>query len=93
MASENTSEAEERGTFFWNYREDIPKAAKFFAVKVARESTCALELTADLLTAAARGNPKTIAPPAPPVMKFGHRGKNYSSELLLMKKCDEFEKM
>ena len=69
--SDQTISAEGLGDFF----KPIGKAAKNVGKKVLNNPGRALELAANIGTAAASKNPKLIAATAPDIIKFVHQGK------------------
>ena len=71
IVSDQTNSAEGLGDFF----KHIGKAAKNVGKKVLNNPGRALELAANIGTAAASKNPKRIAATAPYIIKFVHQGK------------------
>ena len=71
ILSDQTIQAEGLGDFF----RGIGKAAKSFGKKILNNPGRALELAANIGTAAASKNPKRIAATAPDIIKFVHQGK------------------
>ena len=71
IASDQTIQAEGLGDFF----RGIGKAAKSVGKKILNNPGRALELAANIGTAAASKNPKLIAATAPDIIKFVHQGK------------------
>ena len=71
LVSDQTIQAEGLGDFF----RGIGKAAKSVGKKILNNPGRALELAANIGTAAASKNPKLIAATAPDIIKFVHQGK------------------
>ena len=71
IVSDQTIQAEGLGDFF----RGIGKAAKSVGKKILNNPGRALELAANIGTAAASKNPKLIAATAPDIVKFVHQGK------------------
>ena len=71
IVSDQTIQAEGLGDFF----RGIGKAAKSVGKKILNNPGRALELAANIGTAAASKNPRMIAATAPDVIKFVHQGK------------------
>ena len=71
IVSDQTIQAEGLGDFF----RGIGKAAKSVGKKFLNNPGRALELAANIGTAAASKNPKLIAATAPDIIKFVHQGK------------------
>ena len=71
IVSDQTIQAEGLGDFF----RGIGKAAKSVGEKILNNPGRALELAANIGTAAASKNPKLIAATAPDIIKFVHQGK------------------
>ena len=71
IVSDQTIQAEGLGDFF----RGIGKAAKSVGKKILNNPGRALELAADIGTAATSKNPKLIAATAPDIIKFVHQGK------------------
>ena len=71
IVSDQTIQAEGLGDFF----RGIGKAAKNVGKKILNNPGRALELAANIGTAAASKNPRMIAATAPDVIKFVHQGK------------------
>ena len=71
IVSDQTIQAEGLGDFF----RIIGKAAKSVGKKILNNPGRALELAANIGTAAASKNPKLIAATAPDIIKFFHQGK------------------
>ena len=71
IVSDQTIQAEGLGDFF----RGIGKAAKGVGKKILNNPGRALELAANIGTAAASKNPKLIAATAPDIIKFVHQGK------------------
>ena len=71
IVSDQTISAEGLGDFF----KHIGKAAKNVGKKILKNPGRALELAANIGTAAASKNPRMIAATAPDIIKFVHQGK------------------
>ena len=71
IVSDHTIQAEGLGDFF----KHLGKAAKNVGKKILNNPGRALEIAANIGTAAASKNPKLIAATAPDVIKFVHQGK------------------
>ena len=71
IVSDQTIQAEGLGEFF----RGIGKAAKSVGKKLLNNLGRALELAANIGTAAASKNPRMIAATAPDIIKFVHQGK------------------
>ena len=71
IVSDNTIQAEGLGDFFRGFG----KTAKNVGKKILNNPGRALELAANIGTAAASKNPKLIAATAPDIIKFVHQGK------------------
>ena len=71
IVSDQTIQAEGLGDFF----KHLGKAAKNVGKKILKNPGRALEIAANIGTAAASKNPKLIAATAPDVIKFVHQGK------------------
>ena len=71
LVSDQTIQAEGLGDFF----RGIGKAAKSVGKKILNNPGRALELAANIGTAAASKNPRMIAATAPDIIKFVHQGK------------------
>ena len=71
IVSDQTISAEGLGDFF----KHIGKAAKNVGKKILNNPGRALELAANIGTAAANKNPRMIAATAPDIIKFVHQGK------------------
>ena len=71
IVSDQTVSAEGLGDFF----KHIGKAAKNVRKRILKNPGTALELAANIGTAAASKNPKLIAATAPDIIKFVHQGK------------------
>ena len=71
IVSDQTIQAEGLGDFF----KHLGKAAKNVGKKILNNPSRALEIAANIGTAAATKNPKLIAATAPDVIKFVHQGK------------------
>ena len=72
IVSDQTIQAEGLGDFF----RGIGKAAKNVGKKILNNPGRALELAANIGTAAASKNPRMIAATAPDIIKFVHQGKS-----------------
>ena len=82
IVSERTIEGEGLGDFF----KHLGSAAKNVGKKILNNPARALEIAANIGTAAASKNPRLIAATAPDVIKFVHQGKGiYKAEALLSK--------
>ena len=71
IVSDETIQAEGLGNFF----KHLGSAAKNVGKKILNNPGRALELAANIGTAAARKNPRMIAATAPDIIKFVHQGK------------------
>ena len=71
VVSDQTIQAEELGNFF----KHLGSAAKNVGKKILKNPGRALELAANIGTAAASKNPRMIAATAPDIIKFVHQGK------------------
>ena len=71
IVSDQTIQAEGLGNFF----KHLGSAAKNVGKKILNNPGRALELAANIGTAAASKNPKLIAATAPDIIKFVHQGK------------------
>ena len=71
IVSDQTIQAEGLGNFFKN----LGSAAKNVGKKILNNPGRALELAANIGTAAASKNPRMIAATAPDIIKFVHQGK------------------
>ena len=71
IVSDQTIQAEVLGDFF----RSVGKAAKNVGKKILNNPGRALEIAANIGTAAASKNPKLIAATAPDIIKFVHQGK------------------
>jgi len=71
IVSDQTIQAEGLGDFF----RGVGKAAKSVGKKILNNPGRALEIAANIGTAAASKNPKLIAATAPDIIKFVHQGK------------------
>ena len=77
IVSERTIEGERLGDFF----KHLASAAKNVGKKILNNPARALEIAANIGTAAASKNPRLIAATAPDVIKFEHQGKGlYKAE-------------
>ena len=82
IVSERTIEGEGLGDFF----KYLGSAAKNVGKKILNNPARALEIAANIGTAAASKNPRLIAATAPDVIKFVHQGKGlYKAEALSSK--------
>ena len=75
IVSDQTIQAEGLGDFFKHLGKATAKAAKNVGKKILSNPGRALELAANIGTAAASKNPKLIAATAPDIIKFVHQGK------------------
>ena len=71
IVSDQTIAAEELDDFF----KHLGKSAKLVGTEILNNPARALEIAANIGTAAASKNPKLIAATAPEVIKFVHQGK------------------
>ena len=86
IVSERTINAEELGDFFKHLGKATAKAAQNVGKKILNNPGRALEIAANIGTAAASKNPRLIAATAPEVIKFVHQGKGlYKAEGLSSK--------
>ena len=86
IVSERTINAEGLGDFFKHLGKATAKAAQNVGKKILNNSGRALEIAANIGTAAASKNPRLIAATAPEVIKFVHQGKGlYKAEGLSSK--------
>ena len=82
IVSERTIDGEGLGDFF----KHLGSAAKNVGKKILNNPGRALEIAANIGTAAASKNPKLIAATAPDIIKFVHQGKGlYKAEALSSK--------
>ena len=82
IVSERTIEGEGLGDFF----KHLGSAAKNVGKKILNNPARAIEIAANIGTAAASKNPRLIAATAPDVIKFVHQGKGlYKAEALSRK--------
>ena len=82
IVSDRTINAEDLGDFF----KHLGSAAKNVGKKILNNPGRALEIAANIGTAAASKNPRLIAATAPDVIKFAHQGKGlYKAEGLSSK--------
>ena len=89
IVSDPTITAEGLGDFF----KHIGKAARNVGKKTLNNPARALEISANIGTAAASKNPKLIAATAPEVIKFVHQGKGFvfgKNSLNIFNKCIQF---
>ena len=75
IVSDRTINAEGLGDFF----KHLGSAAKNVGKKILNNPGRALEIAANIGTAAASKNPRIIAATAPDVIKFVHKGKVYTN--------------
>ena len=75
IVSDNTIQAEGLGDFFKNLRKVSSKAAKELAFNVLKNPARALEIGANVATAAVSRNPKAALSTLPEVIKFYHEGR------------------
>ena len=75
IVSDQTIQAEGLGDFFRSVGKETAKAAKNVGKKKLNNPGRALEIAANIGTAAASNNPKLIAATAPDNLKFVHQGK------------------
>ena len=86
IVSERTINAEGLGDFFKLLGKATAKAAQNVGKKILNNPGRALEIAANIGTAAASKNPRLIAATAPEVIKFVHQGKGlYKAEGLSSK--------
>ena len=86
IVSERTINAEGLGDFFKHLGKATAKAAQNVGKKILNNPGRALEIAANIGTAAASKNPRLIAATAPEVIKFVHQGKGlYKAEGLSSK--------
>ena len=71
IVSDQTIQAEGLGDFF----KDLGKAAENVGTKILNNPGRALEIAANIGTAATTKNPRLIAATAPDIIKFVHQGK------------------
>ena len=75
IVSDNTIKAEGLGSFFKNLGRISSKAGKKLATNVLKNPGRALEIGANIATAAATKNPKAALSTLPEVINFYHTGK------------------
>ena len=75
IVSDQTIQAEGLGDFFKHLGKATAKAAKHVGKKILNNPGRALEIAANIGTAAASKNPRLIAATAPDIIKFVHQGK------------------
>ena len=75
IVSDNTIKAEGLGSFFKNLGKLSSKAGKKLATNVLKNPGRALEIGANIATAAATKNPKAALSTLPEVINFYHTGK------------------
>ena len=75
IVSDNTIKAEGLGSFFKNLGKICSKAGKKLATSVLKNLGRALEIRANIATAAATKSPKAALSTLPEVIKFYHTGK------------------
>ena len=75
IVSDNTIKAEGLGSFFKNLGEISSKAGKKLATNVLKNPGRALEIGANIATAAATKSPKAALSTLPEVINFYHTGK------------------
>ena len=86
IVSERTINAEGLGDFFKHLGKASAKAAQNVGKKILNNPGRALEIAANIGTAAASKNPRLIAATAPEIIKFVHQGKGlYKAEGLSSK--------
>ena len=73
--SDNTIKAEGLSSFFKNLGKLSAKAGKKLATNVLKNPGRALEIGANVATAAASRNPKNVLPALPEVINFYHKGR------------------
>ena len=73
--SDDTIKAEGLSSFFKNLGKISPKAGKKLATNVLKNPARALEIGANVATAAASRNPKAASSTLPEVTKFYHEGR------------------
>ena len=76
IVSDNTIQAEELGSFFKNLGKISAKASKKLATNVLKNTGRALEIGANVATAAASRNPKAALSTLTEVINFYHTGKS-----------------
>ena len=75
IVSDNTIQAEGLGDFFKNLGKLTAKAGKKLATNVLKNPGRALEIGANVATAAASRNPKNVLSTLPEVINFYHKGR------------------
>ena len=75
IVSDNTIKAEGLGLFLKNLGKISAEASKKLATNALKNPAGFLEINANVATAAASKNPKTVSTVLPEVIKFYHRGK------------------
>ena len=75
IVSDNTIKAEGLGSFFKNLGKISSKTGKKLATNVLKNPSRALEIGANIATAAATKNPKTVLSTLPGVINFYHNGR------------------
>ena len=75
IVSDNTIKAEGLGDFFKNLGKTSVKVGKKLAKNVLSNSSRALDITANIATAAATKSPKAALSTLPEVINFYHTGK------------------
>ena len=75
IVSDNTIQAEGLGDFFKNLGKLSAKAGKKLATNVLKNPGRALEIGANVATAAASRNPKNVLSTLPEVINFYHKGR------------------
>ena len=75
IVSDNTIKAEGLGDFFKNLGKLSARAGKKLATNVLKNPGRALEISANVATAAATRNPKAALSALPEVINFYHKGK------------------
>ena len=80
IVSDNTIKAEGLGSFFKNLGKISSKAGKKLATNVLKNPGRALEIGANIATAAATKSPKAALSTLPEVINFYHTGKGLCSD-------------
>ena len=75
IVSDNTIQAEGLGDFFKNLSKKGLNVSKKMAKNVLKNPTRALDITANIATAAASRNPKNVMPTLPELITFYNTGK------------------
>ena len=75
IVTDNTIKAEGLSSFFKNLGKLSAKAGKKLATNVLKNPGGALEIRANVATAAARRNPKNVLSTLPEVINFYHKGR------------------